>query len=457
MPTSSSEPRPAPGGSPDGAPEAGLRMVRARAQLLLSQPFFGSLALRLELRPDPACAGMWTDGRSLGFNPDALAALSDAEVMGMQAHEVLHLACRHHLRRAGRDPALWNRACDLAVNGLLLDAGFTLPRGMEREARHAGRAAEEIYEILAAELGDTGGAGQGPDQGLRTPSAGSGAAAPRELSGRERSPAVRLLGGTARRLAREARRNRAREAGGAQAPSASPGAAARSGEVRDHPELDGGARASASDAAALERDLDIAVSRAAQQAAGMGRLPGGLARLFAAREPARVDWREELRRFVTRQAVSDYSWSPPNRRFVHLGLRLPSPRNESLPEIVLAVDCSGSVDQPLLDRFCAELSGILEAYDARLTAVFCDCEVRGTRELTRFDLPLRLEAAGGGGTDYRPVFAAVERLGLAPACLIYLTDLECDRFGEEPPYPVLWAGGGAAMPHPPFGERVRID
>lgn len=438
--------------------DPGQRMVRARAGLLLAQPFFGSLALRLTLQPDPACEGMWTDGRTLGFNPKVVSSLSDAEVQGMQAHEVMHLACRHHLRRAGRESGLWNRACDLAVNALLKDAGFTLPGDFEVESRHAGRPAEEIYEILIAERGDKGGTGQGADQGLKAPARDASRAALQELpSGDEAQAGTRLSGGAARKLARQARRNRAQGQDGAAAAVESYWNNAHKGEVRDHPDLDGHAAPGNADAAALERDLDIAVSQAARQAAGMGRLPGSVARLFTARAQPHLDWPEVLRRFVTRQAVSDYSWSPPNRRFVHMGLHLPSPRNESLPDIVLAVDCSGSVDQPLLDRFCAELSAILGAFDARITAMLCDCAVRSATTLTRLDLPLRLDVTGGGGTDYRPVFAAVEREGLAPACLIYLTDLQCDRFGAEPPYPVLWACSGEDLPAPPFGELVRID
>ena len=433
------------------------RMIRARAELLLGQPFFGSLALRLELCEDPSCAGMWTDGVRLGFNPKAVSALSDAEIAGMQAHEVMHLACRHHLRRAGRDAGLWNRACDLAVNAILKKAGFTLPGGLETDERHAGKAAEDIYDFLLAELADKGGTGQGPDQGMKAPSEGSGAASPQELpdpSGNDRR--TRLSGSTARKLARQARRNSRQDGGQAASPSSAE-EAARSGEVRDHPALDGRALPSDKDAKAAERDLDVTVSQAARQAAGMGRLPGEVARLFLARQEAAADWRQILRRFVTRNAVSDYSWSPPNRRCVHLGLPLPSPRNESLPDIVLAVDCSGSVEQALLDRFCAELSGVLEAYDARITAMLCDCAVREKRTLTRLDLPVRLSVTGGGGTDFRPVFEAVEREGLSPACLIYLSDMQCDRFGSEPPYPVLWACGGVDVTPPPFGELLRID
>ena len=67
----------------------------------------------------------------------------------------------------------------------------------------------------------------------------------------------------------------------------------------------------------------------------------------------------------------------------------------------------------------------------------------------RQDLPIVLCPKGGGGTDFRQVFQWVEQQGISPECLIYLTDLECSRFPEEPFYPVLWARIGSTILKPP--------
>ena len=125
-------------------------ITRARASLVMEHPFFGSLALRLRLKADPACADMWTDGKTLVYNPAFAAALSPKSLVGALAHEVLHLAFGHHLRRKGRDSAQWNRACDLAVNHILLETGFTLPQGFTHNPAYAGMSADEIFEALAS-------------------------------------------------------------------------------------------------------------------------------------------------------------------------------------------------------------------------------------------------------------------------------------------------------------------
>ena len=49
----------------------------------------------------------------------------------------------------GRDAALWNKACDLVVNQLLLDAGFSLPQGATHDPTYTGLSAEALYSELA--------------------------------------------------------------------------------------------------------------------------------------------------------------------------------------------------------------------------------------------------------------------------------------------------------------------
>ena len=46
--------------------EAEQKIRKARAGLILDQPFFGALALRLQLKADPGCKTAWTDGQVLG-------------------------------------------------------------------------------------------------------------------------------------------------------------------------------------------------------------------------------------------------------------------------------------------------------------------------------------------------------------------------------------------------------
>ena len=221
------------------------------------------------------------------------------------------------------------------------------------------------------------------------------------------------------------------------------------GEVRDHPVLDGGSGTAQKQA---EQEADIELVQAMQRAKHMGDMPAGLLRLFRKRLHPTLDWRGILQRFLENCADGDSTWTTPNRRYLYQGIYLPSRQEPRIPHIVLAVDSSGSVDNALLEMFCTELSGLLESYDTLLTVLFHDTRVQSVQTFTRQDLPLRLAPAGGGGTDYRPVTAYIEENDLAPTCMIWFTDLECDRFPEEPAFPVLWLAEQPNGTTPPFGE-----
>jgi len=123
---------------------ATIRIQKARTTLLLDHPFFGSLLFRLKGREQRSIPTMATDGVSLYYNPEFVDTLNSATLTGVLAHEVMHPALQHHVRRSGRDPRRWNEACDYAINPLLLDAGLSLPDGVLVDHRFRGMSAEQI-------------------------------------------------------------------------------------------------------------------------------------------------------------------------------------------------------------------------------------------------------------------------------------------------------------------------
>jgi len=67
------------------------RVIRARVQLLLKNPFFGYLANYLELREHESEYPTGTDGICLYYFPEKIDRLEDEEIEGVFAHEVMHL------------------------------------------------------------------------------------------------------------------------------------------------------------------------------------------------------------------------------------------------------------------------------------------------------------------------------------------------------------------------------
>jgi predicted metal-dependent peptidase len=324
----------------------------------------------------------------------------------------MHGALAHHARRGPRDARRWNVACDLAVNPLLLDAGFTLPasrlvpgEGAYKDLQR-GKSAEDYYSDLPDEP-PAGSDGSDPGQGQEDRGQG----------------------------------------GNTPQPGQDPGGC---GGVKDPP------GASPAVCRQAEAEAAVAVAQAQQAAKARGQLPAGLARLVEEVLQPKVDWRDVLREFVSSYARNDYSWSPPNRRFIHRGLYLPGVRSEELGDVVLAIDTSGSIGEKELSRFAAEAQGILEAFDCTLTVLYHDSDVQRVQHWRSGDGPLVLEPVGGGGTSHICVFDRVVSQGDLPTCVICLTDLYTEFPDSPPPVPVLWAVAGDNNAQPPFGLRVSV-
>lgn len=131
-------------------PEALNKLTKARIAMILQQPFFGTLALRLKFIEDstlnPPTAA--TDGKNLYYHPKWVMDNSHDLVMSMIAHEVGHCVFDHMSRRAGREPVRWNHAGDYVVNGTLKDSGFTIGPGWLYDANFAGMSSDQIYKLL---------------------------------------------------------------------------------------------------------------------------------------------------------------------------------------------------------------------------------------------------------------------------------------------------------------------
>ena len=133
------------------------RMTDARAKLIRDNPFFGHLAMSLQLACG-SCGTACTDGERLVFDPDFAEALrSDQEMEFVILHEVLHCVLEHCTRRGCRDANLYNIACDIVVNSTILEmwgiqticvAGeepmHLAPNGTEGRNYNA----EEIYQMF---------------------------------------------------------------------------------------------------------------------------------------------------------------------------------------------------------------------------------------------------------------------------------------------------------------------
>jgi predicted metal-dependent peptidase len=403
------------------------KLRAATSYLILHHPFLAVPLLRLRLVPKSEEPTAATDGRAIFYNPSFIDDLSLEEAIFLLAHEVLHVALAHHLRRAGRHPKAWNAAADFVINRMLEEAGFSIIEGALLNAGFAGWSTEQVYRSIVRYAEQQLAAARASD-------AGSGA--PGNLSGQSGQD------GAAPEL-------------GEFVPEGT------GGRVED---LRGDDGRDLSQAARSREEGDLAVTlKQALRADAMVRGDSGLRAAFSRTVqpvPAGFDARTELAELLS--AVigrDDYTWTRPNPRYLSSGLYLPALAGGlSLVDPIVAIDTSASITPHLLSFMAGVCEDLLAAFpETVLRVVYCDSEVRSTEEITVQDLPVTLSRAqGGGGTRFSPVFEWVEKNGYQPRFLLYLTDLAGDS-PEDPGYPVVWLSVSPVFPSLGFGRRIDLS
>jgi predicted metal-dependent peptidase len=392
--------------------EALDKLTKARAALILDNPFFGSLALRLKLveRVGMVVNGgmqmttMAVDGRHIFYHPEFVNSMSLAHVKFVVAHEVMHCVWSHMSRRQHRHPVKWNMAGDYVINDMLktlkikdnntgkMELAFDMPPSGLWSAAFAGGdwTADKVYAHLPDPPGGSDRGGKGD---------GNGGAFDHVLDGNPE------------------------------------------GEPQD-----------ASERAQSEREWKVATIQAANSAKMAGKLPAELERFLNDLYKPQVNWVERLRNFVSETTRNDYNWMRPNKRFTNL--YMPSLHDETVGAIAVVIDDSGSIGDKTLAVFGAEIRAIMQDVRPSLThLIYCDAAVSAHYELEPDDIP-KFECHGGGGTDFAPPFEKLAEMEVEPKCLIYLTDL-MGPHGPEPSYPVLWVCVTDTVA--PWGETLPID
>lgn len=211
-----------------------------------------------------------------------------------------------------------------------------------------------------------------------------------------------------------------------------------------------------------DMEWKTAIAGAVASAKAQGKLPAALERLLGEVLEPTVDWTDKVIGFFNRKpGGGTYDWRKADRRFVVRGIVTPARSGYGAGPLVVALDSSGSVGQHECDVFFGNVWGILDDIrPSMIHLIWCDAKVHSVEEITDTADLLDIKAKGalgGGGTDFRPVFEEIEKLGIEPDALIYLTD----GFGSfpkaAPSYPVLW--GNISDPGRvkyPFGEVVDI-
>lgn len=131
---------------------AAATVTKAVASIVLEDPFYGFLLLKLNIvqdnTPHNPCGTAYVDGKNLGYNAKFINSLTLPQVKGLFKHEVMHVANCHHLRMQTRDHKKWNDATDYVINAIGEEAGWDLPPGGLMDSQYKDYSAEHVYQLL---------------------------------------------------------------------------------------------------------------------------------------------------------------------------------------------------------------------------------------------------------------------------------------------------------------------
>lgn len=388
------------------------KLSNARSRLILDKPFLGALVLRLPMvaaHHEAWCEKMATDARQLYYNPEYIDALTPAQVQFALAHEALHCALSHFARRGHRHKQRWDVACDYAINPILLDEGLEPVPGALFDKSFHGMTAEEIYPSISHTQDDE------PQDNHLFDDTPSNSSSPSSLKPKSQCE------------------EEAGQGGGKQPPPLS---------EREKQELD--------------TQWQQRLAGAAQQAKQAGKFGAGMQRFVDQVLQPKLPWRNLLARFVSQTARNDYSYQRPSSRRQGDAI-FPNLRSEQV-NLAIAIDTSGSVVDEEIAEFMAEIHALHAQVNGRLLLLPCDAELADGAPFVfePWETPQMPQSlAGGGGTQFAPVFACLDALDLAPDVLIYFTDGHAP-FPEQPPaYPVVWLIKGEKVV--PWGQRIQLN
>lgn len=371
-----------------------------------------------ERRVDDSVPTACTNGRDEIYGRAFVESLNDKELRFLILHETYHKLYRHLTTwrwMYDDDADLANQACDYVINLKIADDNAddrfaVMPECGLLDEQYRGMDSAQVFNLLKQEQesegngnGD-GGDGSGDQQGAGTGKTQQG-----------------------------------------------------SGGMDSH-DWDGAQELSESEQRDLARDIDEAVRQGALAAGKLG--TGGNRDLDELLQP-QVDWREQLREFITTTCTgNDYStWARPNRRYRSAGVYLPSGVSEQVGELVVGIDTSGSIGSRELASFLSEVKSICEnVRPDKLRILYWDTRVAGDEsyELHELDSVTKsTKPAGGGGTDPECVPAYLKDNNITAQACIMFTDGYVFSWGNWH-LPVLWTVMDNNSAVPTAGKVVHV-
>jgi len=209
----------------------------------------------------------------------------------------------------------------------------------------------------------------------------------------------------------------------------------------------------------LRREVEDILVRASIQSKMQGdqegTIPGDVQIFLNKLLKPKLPWFRILQKYMQAMTKNDYTFRKPNRRFFPQ-YHLPSLYSESLMNIAVAVDTSGSVSAADFNVFISEVNGILRMMKPdKLTLVQFDTQIKAVDAVSDITQLSKVKFTGGGGTKIYPVLKWAE--DNKPHLLLVFTDGCFGFYNNESKTNIVWLIHNNQRFTAPFGKTIHYE
>jgi len=419
-----------------GKPLTAEQRLQKNVTALMGHEYFVALtgvlmSVEHEIDRSGATRTACTNGKWARYSPEFVETLSDAEFRFLILHETYHCLFQHMTTwdwMYDEDGDVANQACDYVINLMINEAETTIgkgflvmPEGGLLDTRWRDMDAAQVFRQLRKEKQTQQGQGQGGQCQPGQPGQGQGQGQGQPRPGQPGQP---------------------------------------SGAGLDDHDWAGAQALSQEEKDEIARTMSEAVRQGALLAGKTG--SGGMRELEQLMQ-SKVRWQDALREFMhdTCKGNEFSTWRRPNRRLIAQNIYMPSGVSETLGEIVVAIDTSGSIGGKQIAQFLGEVKAICETLSPeKVRLLYWDTKVVRDEVYMREELDTlttSTKPAGGGGTAPSCVTSYMAEHNIKPQVVVVLTDgYVGNDWGGTWPSPVVWCVVGSNITAP-SGVTINVE
>lgn len=460
--------------------ELAQKIAKAKIRLLSEHPFFGLLCSKLQFAITPDCKTACTDGETIFFGEEFSYGLNSDELTFVMMHELMHIVQGHCFFPPILDSFLHNVAADIVVNSIILDelgvpeldiAGCEImhyaPDGKEGRIYTVDQVYDmlvEMYPVETPKTGDfqisgllgSGENGNSDNEKGNNDIDGDGNGKDNDGNGDDNDDngednddnGNASLNGKSKKS-----KKKNKDSENAQDEF-------EDKFFDDHSKW--GTLGNPTYNKITMQETVFEIVEQLKRTGDYGSIPLMADRIVEDVKNPPVDWRAILNEFIQTE-VTDYSFSPPDKRFSDGDFLLPdfNDTSEKIENVFIAVDTSGSISNKELSLAINEIKGAMEQFEDRFKGwiSYFDEDVSEPEPFENYSDVKKIPILGFGGTSFTAVFEkAKERFKGDLSCIIVITDgvSKYPDISETLDVPVLWVMNNTSVT-PPWGKVVVMN